>query len=54
MELTDEDVREIDVRSAIAARNAVGSTALSAVAEELEAAKKRFSAGIEKLSWKRR
>ena len=50
----DEDVRDIDVRSAIASRSAVGSTALSAVAVELEAAKKRFSAGIEKLSWNRR
>ena len=50
----DEDVRAIDVRSAIASRSAVGGTALSAVAEELEAAKKRFAAGVAKLSWKRR
>ena len=50
----DEDVRDIDVQSAIESRSAVGSTALSAVAEELEAAKKRFSAGTEKLSWNRR
>ena len=50
----DEDVRAIDVRSAIASRSAVGGTALSAVAEELEAAKERFAAGVAKLSWKRR
>ena len=50
----DEDVRDIDVRSAIASRDAPGGTALPAVTAELEAAKKRFSTGVTKLSWKRR